>query len=170
MANRPFTKNFHGSGSLFCAENRPLFSNFNSSKTDERAADFSGFRACCRDVRSKSVMRNLDNALAARGSLNPLMIVREFQGSLEPHAPEARTTFAAVRGNDPCPAGMCPQRAKNHTARPVLTCRIDCGRIRSARSSHRSRCRLVHCRSACSKPQSCLSIHRMTRPGLVTCW
>ena len=78
MVKRLFTENFHGSGSLFRAENGPLISNLNSSKTDEGSANFSGFKASYRNVRSKSVMRNLDNALAARGSLNPLIIVREF--------------------------------------------------------------------------------------------
>jgi hypothetical protein len=60
--------------------------------------------------------------------------------------------------------------AKSYTARRVLTCRTGSGRRRSACSPDRSRCRLVHCRSACSEPQGCLSIHRMTRPGLVTYW
>ena len=104
MVKRLFTENFHGSGSLFRAENGPLISNLNSSKTDEGSANFSGFKASYRNVRSKSVMRNLDNALAARGSLNPLMIVREFQGSLSTMRPKrelpsqlfAETTLAQL--------------------------------------------------------------------------
>ena len=60
--------------------------------------------------------------------------------------------------------------AKSYTVRRVLTCRTGCGRRRSACSPHRSRCRPVNCHSARSKPQGCLSIHRMTRLGLVTYW